>query len=169
MSVAVPVLVRVTVWAALVVPTVCGAKVAELTLRLTAGANPVPANGMVCGLPDAELVTARVAIRVPPSLGVKVTLRLQLPPAFKELGQLLVCVKSEALVPVMVVPLRLRVALPEFTKVRTSGELALPRGSGGKFIRLGFGVRKGPFTPVPVSGILSGLMRVLSVRLIVPD
>ena len=45
------------------------------------GAKPAPVRATVCGLPEALSVKASTASRVPPALGVKVTLTLQEAPA----------------------------------------------------------------------------------------
>ena len=69
----------------------------------------------------------------------------------------------------MLMAVMLKDALPVLARAMTSGELGVPTGSVEKFLRLGYGVRNGPFTPVPVREIVSGLIRVLSARLMAPD
>src|SRR4051812_15911532 len=71
---AVPLLVRVTACAALVLPTACPAKVKLVGLSVTAGAVPVPPRAMVCGLPVALSAMLRLAARLPLAVGLKVTL-----------------------------------------------------------------------------------------------
>ena len=90
LSAAVPVLVNVTVCAALVVPTVCAAKVKLVGERLTAGAVPVPESAMVCGLLLALSEMVIAPVRSPTVVGVNVTLIVQLPPAATEVPQVLV-------------------------------------------------------------------------------
>ena len=51
---------------------------------------PVPDSDAVCGLPAAESVMVMAPDRVPAAVGVKVTLTVQLTPAAKLPGQLLV-------------------------------------------------------------------------------
>jgi hypothetical protein len=80
-SAAVPVLVRVSVSAALFVPTVWLPKAIELLERLTAGVVPVPVSATVCGLFDALSVMVTVPETDPVAVGVKVTGMRQLPPA----------------------------------------------------------------------------------------
>jgi hypothetical protein len=84
-NVVVPTFVSVTVFAAVVVPTVT-----EPKLKL-AGESfavvPVPLSETVCGLPDALSVTLRVALRVPLAVGLKVTLIVQLALTANELPQ----------------------------------------------------------------------------------
>ncbi len=77
---ALPVLVRVTDCAALVVPRFWLAKTRLEAFRLTAGPPPVPERLMVCGLPTALSEMFTVAVRLPVAEGVKVTLIVQLPP-----------------------------------------------------------------------------------------
>src|SRR6266852_1451084 len=89
---AVPLLLRVTVWAVLLVPTSWLAKVRLAGERLTAGAEeavPVPVRLTVCGLPLASSLMVMLPVRVPVAVGVKVTLMLQLAPAATALPQVL--------------------------------------------------------------------------------
>src|SRR2546423_549832 len=55
---------------------------------------PVPESDTVCGLLASESVSVSVPVRVPPAVGVKVTLTVQLAPAARLLPQLLLCEKS---------------------------------------------------------------------------
>src|SRR5438552_1905593 len=94
---AVPLLVRVTDCAALLVPTSWLAKVRLVGERLTSGAfayAPVFRSLTVCGLSLALSVMVIVPVRVPVAVGVKVTLMLQLAPAATDVPQVLVCMKS---------------------------------------------------------------------------
>jgi len=71
LRVAVPVLVSVTVWAELVVPTAWLPKATLLGLRPTAGrAAPVPVRLTLCGLPGALSVTVSEADTRKAELGV---------------------------------------------------------------------------------------------------
>jgi hypothetical protein len=92
LKVALPVLVRVTVRAPLVVPTIWLEKVKPTGARLTAGpaATPVPLKVSVCGLPAALSATLRAPVRVPLAVGVKGTLMVQLFPAARLVPQLFV-------------------------------------------------------------------------------
>jgi hypothetical protein len=47
------VLVNVTIWGALIVPTLCDANVNEFWLNVAIGPSPVPAKPTDCGLPGA--------------------------------------------------------------------------------------------------------------------
>jgi len=90
LSVALPVLLRMTLWALLLVPTACAGKVKEVGERLTTGAVPVPVRlrVWVAGLALSLMVTAPV--RVPAAVGLKVTLRAQLALAARLAPQVLV-------------------------------------------------------------------------------
>jgi hypothetical protein len=82
-------------------------------------APPVPDNVMLCGKPAALFGNSVVmdALRLPVAVGVKVTEKLQLPPAGTLLPQVLVCVKSPGLVPVMAMVLIARAAVPVLLSV----------------------------------------------------
>jgi len=100
LSAALPVLVRVKAWAALVVFTTRLPNTTFAEDRLAPGTGvftPVPLRVACCGLPLASSLTLRVPLRAPTALGVKVTVSVQLPPAAKLLGQLLWLVKSPLL------------------------------------------------------------------------
>jgi len=94
LSGAVPVLVRVTVWGALLLPTRWLPKFKLGGARLTAGSIPVPESVTVCGLPGASSVIVRTPLRAPVAVAVKVTLIVQLPPTVTLSPQLLVSAKS---------------------------------------------------------------------------
>jgi hypothetical protein len=88
----VPELVTVTFCPALVVPTACEPNVRlvgdGVTMTVVV---PVPVRVTVCGEFDAASVTESVPVRVPPAVGVNVTLTVQLIPAFSVVPQLFVC------------------------------------------------------------------------------
>lgn len=73
--------VRVTVWAALVVPTGTLPKFKLVGESDTTGCVPTPVRDTVCGLLFALSVMVRVPFRVPMVPGVKVTEIVQLRPA----------------------------------------------------------------------------------------
>jgi hypothetical protein len=81
----VPMLVRVTVLAALVVPTVTEPKLRLVTDNLAVV--PIPLRGTNWGLPLALSVTLREALRAPVAVGLKVTLIVQLAAAANEAPQ----------------------------------------------------------------------------------
>ena len=82
---------------------------------------PVPFKDAFCGLPAALEETLTAADSLVVVEGVKLTLMVQLPPAASvlgETGQVLVCAKSTLLVPVRVMPLMVKAALPVFFTVK---------------------------------------------------
>jgi len=96
------------------VPTGCAGKVKEVGERLTTGAVPVPVRltVWVAGLALSAMV--KEPLREPLTVGVKVTLREQLPLAATLDPQVLVWEKS----PRTVMLVMLRVALPVLLRVR---------------------------------------------------
>ena len=86
-------------------------------VKLTAGAVPVPERLAVCGVLVALSVTVSVAERVPPAVGVNVTLMVQLELAASEVPQLFVCAKSPLLVPVMAILEIFNGPLPELVSI----------------------------------------------------
>jgi hypothetical protein len=90
LKLAFPVLVRVTVCAALVTPTGWLPKVRAEAVRLTTEVVPVPVRFTACGLPAALSVMLTAAVRLPEAAGVNFTLIVQLPPAATELPHVLV-------------------------------------------------------------------------------
>src|SRR5208283_2152773 len=130
---------------------------------------PVPDRATVCGLPGAASLMEIPAVCDPAVTGANVTLTVQLPAAGKELPQVLVSVKSEPSAPVTSMLLMFSEALPVFTSRMPAAALLVPAVCGAKFNRLGYAAKKGPFTPVPLRGMASGLILVLSVTVMVPD
>jgi hypothetical protein len=120
-NVALPVLVRVTVCGALVVPTAWG--VANVTLageRFAMGAvTPMPVREIVCGLLAALSTKLTEPTALPAVVGVKVTLMVQIPPAATGEPQVLVWAKGA----VAVIELRVRVAVPLFVTVTVCAAL----------------------------------------------
>jgi hypothetical protein len=123
---AVPLLVSVTLWALLLVLTCRLPKLRLEGLKVTAGAVPVPERPTVWGLPVALSVMATLAVRLPVAEGLKVTLMLQLALAARLAGQVLVWLKSLALVPVSPMLLMLRDAVPLLVKVTIWAALVVP-------------------------------------------
>ena len=85
--------------------------------RLAEFVIPVPDRAVVWGLPVALSVTVDVAFRVPVTVGVKVTLTVQLAPAAKLEPQPFVWAKSLLLVPVIAMLLILTDEAVPFFKV----------------------------------------------------
>src|SRR4051794_9318030 len=125
---AVPLTVTVTVCGPPVVATRCAPndRLAGLSDTTGAGAAPVPVSVTVCGLSAASSTTVTVALRDPPSLGVKVTEIAQEDAggsAAGATGQSFVCAKSAAFVPSTVIREIVSAPPPAFESVETS---ALP-------------------------------------------
>lgn len=119
-SAAFPLLVRVKVCAGLVEPTVMLPKLAVAGVSAAwavEAAGVVPLRVTVWGEPEALSATETVALASPATVGAKVTERVQLAPASNVELQLFVWVNSLALVPVMLMPVMLSVALPGLDRV----------------------------------------------------
>src|SRR5271165_4090359 len=94
LSVALPVLVNVTVWAALEDPTRTPEKLRLAGVRPTNGPTPLPLRPMICGVPAASSWIATVPLRDPGAVGVKVTESVQVPVFDTVFPQLSVSAKS---------------------------------------------------------------------------
>src|SRR5207302_9688674 len=117
-----PLLVRVTVCAALVVPTRCLPKALLVAESVAVGGvTPVPVSDTDCGLPAASSVMVSVAVRALAAVGVKVRLRTQLAPAASvtPLTQVVpeARAKSPALAPPRTAVAMLRGAVPLLVRV----------------------------------------------------
>lgn len=119
---AVPLLVSVTVWAALVVPTSWLPKLRLVAERLTAGATPVPLKLITWGLPAASSVTLIWPVRVPVEVGAKVTLNAQLAPAATVEPQVFVSEKSPLMATLEIVS----VDVPVFVRDKVWAALVVP-------------------------------------------
>ena len=166
---AAPELVRVTSWAALVVPTSWLPNVRLPGLSVTPGAVPVPLSAAVCGLPPALSEMLRAAVLEPAAVGVKVTEMVQLAPAARVLGlvgQVFVWPKSAALVPVSPIELIVSGAVPELVKVTFCAALEVPTACWPKPRLVGESVTAGAVaTPVPASVTECGVPGALSLML----
>jgi hypothetical protein len=128
-SVPVPVFVSFTLCAALVVPMFWPANVKLATLKLAAGAVPVPVRLTDCWLLamfPALSVIVNEAVRAPETVGVKVTLVVQFAPAARLTPQLFVSAKSPALAPVIPIELIERATPPLFVSVTPWRLLVVP-------------------------------------------
>jgi hypothetical protein len=126
LSVAVPVLVSVTVCGRLDVPTYCAAKVRLPGDKPTIGPGVLPVKAMACGLPGALSVTLIAAAAFPFALGVKVTLTWQLAFAVSGEVQVLVWANSLAFNPVTAIFEIVNVALPVLVKAIACDGLVVP-------------------------------------------
>lgn len=112
-----PVFVRVTDWAALVVPRFCAEKLSVPAERLAAGPVPVPVNATVCGLLARLSAMLIDAVRTPGAVGVNFTMIMQVAFCASVAGQLFDWEKSPALVPVTLTPDRVKLVLPVLVTV----------------------------------------------------
>ena len=112
-------MVRVTLCAELFVVISCPVKVRLVPDRVTAGATPVPASEMLCGLPDALSATDSEALRAPIAVGLNMMLIVQFAPAATLEPHALVSVKSPLFAPAMLMPEppNVSVAVPVFVRV----------------------------------------------------
>ena len=118
---ALPVFARVTVWAALVVPTAW--EVVNVTVageRVAIGAVlPTPFSEMTCGLFPALSTKVTEPDALPAVVGVKVTVIEQIPPAGRDAPQVLVCAKGA----VGVMEVRVKGAVPLLVSVTVCAAL----------------------------------------------
>jgi hypothetical protein len=98
---------------------------------------------------------------------VNVTVIVQVPPAASEEGQLLVCEKSAAFRPVMLIEVIVSAVFCAFVNVVGSGLLELPTATVPKLNERGEKVTG--LTPVPFTRIFCGLLAALSEIVTVPD
>jgi len=143
---AVPVLVRVTACAALVVPAAWLAKLTVVGKSVTAGANPTPASRMDWGLSKALSVRVTEPLRLPTAVGANVTLRVQLASPATLAPQVVATAKS----PVTVVFVMVRGAPPLFVKATVKGALLAPTGTPGNVRLVGARVTAGRRTALPL-------------------
>lgn len=123
LSAALPLLVRVMLFAGLVLPTLTLPKLRLVGLSVTAGAVgfcPVPLKAMACGLLAALSAMLTLAVREPVADGVNVTLMVQVPPGASvagPIGQVLVWAKSPGFVPPGAMLLMVSAAVPLLVRV----------------------------------------------------
>jgi hypothetical protein len=104
-----PVFVRVTVFGALPVPTSWLPRPTLVPDSIATGATPVPVSGTLCEPGMASSERDRDAVRLPIPVGVKVILMLHDAPVATLVPQLLDCVKSPLFVPVIVIPVPVKI------------------------------------------------------------
>jgi len=165
--VAVPVLLSVTGWDPLVVPTRCPPKSKLPGVRLTRGWVPFPDRATVCGLFGASSVMVIAPVRFPAALGLKVTLRVQLAPAATLAPQVPVQAKSLRSAPVMEILARCRVAVPVLLSVTGWDALLVPTRCSPKSKLSGVRLTRG-WVPFPDSATVCGLPGASSVMVRLP-
>lgn len=162
-SAAVPVLVTVTDWAELEVPISWEPKDRLDELSCTDGETPVPESDTLSGLSPALSVTFTVAVRLPVAVGAKLTEMVQLAPAPRLAGHVLVWVKSPGLVPLRAMLLIARAVLPVFVRVTPCAALVVPTSCEPKLSLDGARLTAGASgTPLPDRLTLCGLPVALS-------
>ena len=119
---ALPLLVTVTVCAAALSPTKVDGKVRLPGRKLTADANTFAVPLKASAWLPALSVTLILPLRLPPAVGLNVTVTTQLPLGAMAAAQVLVCVKSVAPA-VTDTPVTLRFALPELLMLAVITEL----------------------------------------------
>lgn len=87
---------------------------------------PVPERLTVCGLPVALSTTEIDAFLIPEAVGVKITEIVQFDPAATDVPQVLVCEKSPALAPVIVMLVIASAALPVSKRLTPLEALEVP-------------------------------------------
>lgn len=135
LRVAVPVFCTVTFCAELVLPTNCPEKVRGDGDNVAAAAGPLPVRLTVCGLFPALSVIVSVPVRVPDTVGVNVTLMVQLPFAATEVPHVLFGVAKSPEVAMLVIVTALLVKL---LSVTDCGELVVLRAWPVKLRLFGF-------------------------------
>jgi len=119
-----PVLLSVTVWAEVVVPMGVALKVRPVGEGLAVPALPVPVSDTE-GVEVALSEILNAALKVPAPAGVNETLMVQVPLAGTELPQVLLAAKSPGFVPVMVILVIDKLALPELVRVTACAALVV--------------------------------------------
>ena len=147
-----PLLLKVTVCELLVVLAIWVEKVRLPGDTLTEEPVPVPVSAIVCVLAFTAFVLSvmvMVAVRVPRTVGVKVTLITQLEPGATVKPQALLSAKSLAFAPLIAVLVIVRAPVPVFFRVTVSGALATATGCRPKSRLVGARLTEG-VVPLPV-------------------
>jgi hypothetical protein len=118
------------------------------TEMVKSGGTKFPNRDTVWGFPRALSLIVTVPLRVPVSVGVKVTLKAQLAPGASAAGSIphvFVWAKSPPFLPAIIIPLTVKAPSPLFVKVTVCGGLAVLRGwFEGKVRLLGEMAMAGP-------------------------
>src|SRR5450432_3512469 len=95
-------------------------------LRIAAGAvaTPVPLNAIVCGLSTELSVSVILPLRAPLAPGVNITLMVHVAFTARLLGQVFVCAKSLAFVPVTAILVKVSAVAPVLVTVTVCAPLA---------------------------------------------
>jgi hypothetical protein len=134
----------------------------SVVVETASSATPVPVRETDCGLPEASSVNARLAVRAPVPVGIKVTLAVQFALAARLDPQLLASEKSPGFVPLSATPEMFIVAVPVLVAVTVWAELVVPMTWLEKDKLDGERLITGA-VPVPVRVTVCGLLEALSV------
>jgi hypothetical protein len=125
---------------------------------------PVPESATACGLPEAESVKLRLAVRVPEALGLKTSVAVHAPPTesvaphvFPEIT------KSDAFVPITAMPLMVRAEVLPLDSVMDCDVELLPTAVLANATADGLAATT-PLTARPESAIVCGLLPSESVK-----
>jgi len=170
---AVPVLVTVTVCAALLLPTAMLPKLRLVAESETADApTPVPDSAATCVLavPLLLSVTVNAPYKLPAVVGAKFTAIVQLPPAATGTAvEQLVPAAAIPNGPVVAIPLIVKLAVPVLFSVTVCDALVVPTACEvAKGTLAGVSVAIGAVTPAPMSTIVCGLLGALSAKVTEP-
>jgi len=128
-------------------------------------ATPVPLRAMVCGEPVTLSPTVIEAESEPAVVGLNVTAIVQVALTARLLVQVVVSVKLPEFVPVTLMEVRLRLALPVFFTVTVCAALATPTVVLAKLSEAGLKEIAGTPTPVPERATVCGEPEPLSATL----
>lgn len=171
-SVAVPVLVNVTVCEADAAPTVVAGKVrleGETEAVMVGGTVPAPLSATVCAVLAALSAKLSVADSEPATVGLKVTWMVQDALAASDAPQLLVSENEDAFVPLMVMPEMVSAAVPELESVTDCAAEETLRLVDAKARLAAESLAAGPENPVPARAAVCGEPVTLSAKLSVAE
>ena len=152
---AVPVLVRVTDWDALAVPSIWLANVRLVAESVGELTKPVPESAIVCGEPVASSVMVIEAVSGPSAVGTKRARIEQLAPAARDVPQVFEVRKEEAFAPVIVMLEMAIGAVLVFVNVTDCRLLVAPTARSPKDRLVADSVGAGTY-PVPLSAMVCG-------------
>jgi len=162
-SVAVPVLVMVTDWDALDVPTVVAGNVRLVTDRVAEAADrPVPFRVIICGEVIALSMMVTAAVSAPVVVGAKCPWMVQFAPGARLVPQLFANTNEEAFVPVTAMLVMVSVAAPVLVMVTDWDALDVPTVVAGNVRLVTDRVAEAAARPVPLRVIICGEVIALS-------
>jgi len=165
-SVAVPLLVSVTVCDPLVEPTATVPNERLVAESVTPAPWPVPVSAIICGDPTALSVIATAPASAPPVTGSKFPLIVQLAPAATLVPQVFVKTNEVAFAPVTAIWVIVSADCPLLVNVTDCDAVAVPTGEEPNDRLVAERVAVGP-SPVPLRATVCGEPPALSVMVIV--